>query len=97
MPYAPGALSIGYGPGLTRADINLFAGPGGEICDGTFLKFSTGETTLPDDAAIARLERTATVPCQIFDVLREALGGRTEPPLMLDAAHLESGNGSRAA
>ncbi len=85
----PGILTIGYGPGLTRADVHLWPAVPGEIHNGFILGFSTGETVAPDDAPRARLERTAMVPAAIFDVLREALAGKTEPPTVLDTAYLE--------
>ena len=85
----PRIMTIGYGPGLTRADIHLFPAAPGEIRNGFILNFSTGETTLPDDAPRARLERTATVPGEIFDVLRETLAGKSAPPAVLEHPYFD--------
>ena len=88
MNIQPGNITLGFGPGLTRADMTVLPAPP-EIPNNVLLFFGTGESMLPDDAAPARLERSAMVPASIFDVLREVLAGRTEPPAVLDAAHLE--------
>ncbi len=85
----PGNIIIGYGPGLTRSDIHLWPPVLVEGHNGFILGFSTGETMLPDDAPRARLERTATVPAPIFDVLREAMGGKTAPPTVLEPLYFE--------
>ncbi len=90
MAIQPGNITLGFGPGLTRADMTVLPAPP-EIPNNVLLFFGTGESMLPDDAAPARLERWATVPASIFDVLREALSGATEPPAVSLAARSESG------
>ena len=89
LPNVPDIITLGHGPGLTRADIHLRPVAPCEIDNGFILNFSTGETRLPDDAPIARLERTTMVPPAIFDVMREVMGGISDPPDVLEHPHLD--------
>ncbi len=70
--FEPGEIVVGGGPGTAKAGVMLTRGGCAPAMG--FVKFSLaplGGDRLPDDAAVARLDSSVTVPGTIFDVLRE--------------------------
>ncbi len=72
MP-VPVQITVGGGLGTSYATVDFLVSAGGidRACVVRFNLASFGGGQLPDDAAVARLDSSVTVPGAIFDVLRE--------------------------
>lgn len=82
----PMSLNLGGGPGKTWAKFSfLIAGEPERLTIPVF--GSTPHHGIPDDAPIARLERHASVPCEIFPILRMLLTGKRDGPELVHVAN----------
>lgn len=90
--FEPGEIVVGGGPGTAKAGVMLTRG--GNAPAMGFAKFSLaplGADRLPDDAAVARLDSSITVPGAIFGVLREFFMADTTHPREATLGHAWAG------
>lgn len=78
----PARITVGGGPGTIYATVDFLVSVGG-IDRGCMVQFNLvpfGGGRLPDDAAVARLDVSASAPGEIFQILRDLFAGDSDSP-----------------